>query len=155
MTDQLPLQGPQKGECGCGCGVYGTLKHPNRAGVRCVRGCTCPSCRGKRNRASGGRKQSKAARALGIPRTSGMHPGNEETFGGTIRVEIKSGAQVGPIDTRFRAAEAQSEAQRPFGDHRPFCMVAMPKGTQDGIVLIRLSAVHEWAAALVEQWGAA
>jgi len=81
-----------------------------------------------------------------------LSPGHEEFLGGTIRTEVKSGAQVGPIETRYSAAEKQSEAQRPFGDHRPFCMVAMPKGTSDGLVLVRLSVLHEFAAALIEQW---
>lgn len=73
-------------------------------------------------------------------------------MGGMVRIEVKAGAQVGPIDTRFRLAEAQSEAQRPIGDHRPFAMIAMPKDTKDGLVIVRLSKIHEFVAALAEQW---
>ena len=55
------------------------------------------------------------------------------------RVEMKAGKQVGPIHTRFELARLQSEEARPMGDARPFLMVAMPEGTSDGIVLMRLS----------------
>lgn len=54
-------------------------------------------------------------------------------------MEMKAGKQVQPIATRFDLARAQSEEQRPIGDTRPFMMVAMPEGTKDGIVLMRLS----------------
>jgi hypothetical protein len=153
----LPLQGPEKGLCECesGCGLFGRLGRPDKRGRRHVKGCAdhgCRVCLGRRSKDRGGRRQSMAARALGIPRTSGMHPGHEETMAGAVRIECKSGAQVGPIWTRYLAAEVQSEAQRPIGDHRPFAMVAMPKGTKDGLVVVRLSKVNEWAAAIVEQW---
>lgn len=158
----LPLQGPEKGECegrrdrcsGDACPIFGTLLPASRDGRRRVRGCDDPVARGKRSKMKGRKKQAAAVRALGIPR-SNLSPGHEEFLGGSVRVEVKAGAQVGPIDTRFRAYEAQSEAARPVGDHRPFCAVAMPDGSTDGIVLVRLSALHEFAAALVEQWGAA
>ena len=64
---------------------------------------------------------------------------HEEHWGGRCRVEMKAGKQVAPIATRFELARAQSEAARPTGDVRPFLMVAMPEGTRDGIVLMRLS----------------
>jgi hypothetical protein len=54
-------------------------------------------------------------------------------------MEVKSGAQVSPIATRFFAAEKQSAQAKAIGDIRPFVMVAMPDDTQEGIVLMRLS----------------
>ena len=62
--------------------------------------------------------------------------GNEEAWSGLpLRVEVKSGAQVGPIWTRFEKAEAQSEQSRAVGDIRPFLMVAAPtRGPLLGIV---------------------
>jgi hypothetical protein len=84
-----------------------------------------------------------------------LSPGHEEFLGGSVRVEVKAGAQVKPVFTKFLASEAQSEAARPVGDHRPFVAVFMPEGTSDGLAVVRLSALHEFAAALVEQWGAA
>jgi len=144
-----------QGECGCGCGAYGTLKKPNRAGVSCVaRKCKCRSCIGLANKRKGQRKQAKAVTALGIPRSS-IHPGHEEFLGGAVRVEVKSGAQIKPAVTAYLRCEAQSEAQRPIGDHRPFAAVAMPDGMSDGVVMVRLSALHEFVAAMVENWGEA
>jgi hypothetical protein len=57
--------------------------------------------------------QRKAAKALGIPKVGPMRSGQEEHWGGAVRVEVKSGAQCGPIITRFRNAEAQSEYNAP------------------------------------------
>ncbi|MFZ5862838.1 MAG: hypothetical protein ACOYXR_08370 [Nitrospirota bacterium] len=144
-----------KADCGCGCGLYGTLKKPNRAGVQCVRGCkACPSCRGLANKRKGQKKQAKAVTALGIPRSS-IHPGHEEFLPGQLRVEVKAGAQIKPAVTAYLKCEAQSEAQRPIGDHRPFAAVMMPDGSSDGLVVVRLSNLHEFVAAVTENWGAA
>jgi hypothetical protein len=56
-----------------------------------------------------------------------------------LRLEVKSGVQVAPIATRFRAAEQQSNAARSLGDVRPFVLVAMPDGDSDGLAIMRLS----------------
>ena len=68
-----------------------------------------------------------------------MNSRHEEHWGGRFRIEVKAGAQVGPITTRFSAAQAQSEVARSYGDIRPFIMCAMPDGSNDGIVLMKLS----------------
>jgi hypothetical protein len=68
---------------------------------------------------------------------------HEENWGGRFRTEIKAGAQVGPIHTRFQAAKAQSDAAKSLGDIRPFVMVAMPDGTSEGIVLMTLTEFAE------------
>jgi hypothetical protein len=47
-------------------------------------------------------------------------------------------------------AEQQSEQHRPIGDNRPFILVAMPDDMNDGLVVMRLSQVHEVAAGLLE-----
>lgn len=41
MTASAPIGSLIKAvdDCGCGCGLAGTLKRPNRAGVQCVKGC--------------------------------------------------------------------------------------------------------------------
>lgn len=52
----------------------------------------------------------------------------------------------------YLKCEAQSEAARPIGDHRPFVAVAMPDGSSDGIAMVRLSVLHEFVAAMVENW---
>lgn len=142
-----------KADCECGldsCTLFGTLGRPDRNGMRHVRGCGCNVCRGRRNKRKGGRKQAKAVQSLGIPRST-IHPGHEEFLPGSIRVEVKAGAQVKPIHTRFLSAHAQSEASRSFGDHRPFAFVAMPDGVKHGYVIVRTDHLVDFVAAAAEQ----
>ena len=116
--------------------MFGTLGTAGKDGKRRVKGCGDPVARGKRNRAKGDSKARAARKKLGIPGVNSRH---EELFGGRLRVEMKAGKQVGPIETRFMDAKAQSESARPIGDHRRFAMIALPDGTKDGIVLMLLS----------------
>jgi hypothetical protein len=73
---------------------------------------------------------------------------HEEAWSGLVRTEIKAGAQVGPIATRFNSAKAQSDAAKALGDIRPFVMVAMPDGTTEGICLMTLTEFSELLALL-------
>lgn len=121
----------------------------------CLRTAPCNACRGARNRRSGMRKQREARKALEAltgaeaARFVGQL-GNEEAWSGLpLRVEVKSGAQVNPIWTRYAAAEAQSEATRSIGDTAPFCMVAMGTRTTDGLFICRLSKLGDAVHALV------
>lgn len=148
MTETLPYPGPVKGDCQCGCGLFGTLKKPNRAGTQCVRGCRCASCRGRNNRAKGQRKQRIAQKALKIPGNS-LGANHEEMWRGLVRVEVKAGGQVHPSVTQYLKMEAQSEASRAYGDPRPFAGVCMPDGMTDGVVSVRLSRVYDFAQAIV------
>jgi hypothetical protein len=75
---------------------------------------------------------------------------HEENWGGLFRTEVKAGAQVGPIFTRFQLAERQSYAAKALGDIRPFIMVAMPDGTTKGIVLMDLDAFSELISLIQE-----
>ena len=118
------------------CPIYGSLGKAGRDGKRRVRGCGDPRARGKRNRAKGDSKARRARKKLGI---GGANTRHEEHWGGHLRIEVKAGAQVQPIATRFFAAEKQSAQAKAIGDIRPFVMVAMPDDIQDGIVLMRLS----------------
>lgn len=118
------------------CPIFGLLGKPGRDGKRRVRGCGDPRARGKRNRAKGDSKARRARKKLGI---TGANTRHEEHWGGHLRMEVKAGAQVQPIATRFHQAEKQSAQAKAIGDIRPFVMVAMPDDTQDGIVLMRLS----------------
>lgn len=117
------------------CPKFGTLGRPDRNGKRRVRGCGDPVARGKRNRAKGDAKARSARRRLGL---SGANTRHEEHWRGALRVEIKAGAQIQPIATRFEAAKNQSREGKAIGDIRPFAMVAMPDGSSDGIVLMDL-----------------
>jgi hypothetical protein len=124
---------------------FGTLGREDRQGKRRIKGCGDPSARGRRNRAKGDSKARRARKKLGL---GGHLTRHEENWGGHFRTEVKAGAQVGPIATRFNLAKAQSDAAKALGDIRPFIMVAMPDGTTDGIVLMSLSEFSELAAML-------
>lgn len=139
------LPGPRKGPCPCGCPLYGT---PLRGKIGHVRGCGCRRCGGKRSRRTGLEAQREGARGVGVPRVGSMWPGHEEDYRGALRVESKAGGQVGPIITRFLAAEAQSEAKRPIGDHRPFAMIAAHEKCQ--VLVFRVSAARDVLSALAE-----
>lgn len=81
-------------------------------------------------------------------------PSNEEQFPGELRVEVKAGAQVKPMDTAFQKARKQSEAARPIGDNRPCVIVAKvnPSG-KDGIVAFRQSDLQAVAYSLAKHFG--
>lgn len=147
MTEQLPLPGPEKGDCECGCGRFGRLKRPNRAGLRCVRGCRCVSCRGRQNRRKGQRKQRVAQKALRIPGTA-LGANHEELWRGVVRAEVKAGGQVAPAWRQYLKMEDQAEMARAIGDTRMFAGVVMPDGIADGVVMVRLSRVFEFARVL-------
>jgi len=82
---------------------------------------------------------------LGI---AGANTRHEELWGGAMRVEMKAGAQISPIVTRYRTAEQQSEQHRALGDIRPFVLVAMPDGESDGLAVMRLSVLADLLAVL-------
>lgn len=111
----------------------------------CTRTTPCPSCRGRRNRRKGSRKQNEARKALGIPNARfASQMGHEERWLGNVRAEVKAGMQVKALATRFLACEAQSEAARPIGDTRPFVAVFMPDGWgSDGLFVCRLSRLTD------------
>ena len=150
MSEVFSNLKPDPIDCPCGCGASG---QPTKNGH--PKGCanTCVLCRNRRNKRKGGRKQTRARQMLAVPRTGSMQPGHEEQFGGLVRTEVKAGAQVKPILTRYLAAEAQSEAARPFGDHRPFVFMAMPDGVKYGLVVIRSDVLEQAVLALYEQFG--
>lgn len=152
MSEALLLPGPEKDSCQCGCGLFGTLKRPNRAGVRCVRGCRCKSCLGRRTRRTGQERQRRAQKALGIE-GSALGANHEENWRGAVRVEVKSQGFAKPILTKFSLMAAQSEASRPIGDNRPFVAIAEPPGVTWGIVMFRTDKLEETVAALARQMG--
>lgn len=125
--------------------------------VSCERTKPCNACRGARNRRSGMRKQREARKSLEAltgaqaARFAGQL-GNEEAWTGLgIRVEVKSGAQVDPVWTKYAAAEAQAAASKAIGDVRPFVFIAMGTRTSDGLMVCRLSELARVVEALVNQ----
>lgn len=94
----------------------------------------------------GQRKQRQARKTFDIP--VGQYWGemaHEEYWRGWARCEVKSGAQVKGVASRYLAAENQAPAI--MGDLRPFVFIAMPDGWgSEGLAVVRLSVL----AALVE-----
>jgi hypothetical protein len=121
----------------------------------CTRTKPCRACLGARNQRKGkvkqraGRKVLEAVSETPASRFVGAL-GNEETWRLPVRVECKAGAQVKTMFTKYLAAEAQAEASRASGDARPFVMVAMPPGTTDGLVVVRLSELARVIEALID-----
>jgi len=121
----------------------------------CTRSQPCRPCLGRRNRRKGMAKQRVARKALGVPDTR-FHGqlANEENWRGIFRGEVKAGQQVKAMTTRFLAAEKQSDQNKAIGDTRPFAFVAMPDGSTDGLVCVRLSVWRQTVVpALLEHWG--
>jgi hypothetical protein len=141
MTEQLERKGDCEGKqdkCNAvGCPKFGTLGRVGNDGNRRTKNCGDPTARGKRNRAKGDSKARRARKQLGI---QGANTRHEELWGGDLRVEVKSGAQVAPIWTRYLLAENQSKQAKPIGDARPFALIAMPDDTREGLVVMRLSS---------------
>jgi hypothetical protein len=132
---------------GDACPKFGTLGRASRDGARRVKGCGDPVARGRRNRAKGDAKARHARRVLGIVGANSRH---EEHWGGAFRVEVKSGAQVSPVVTRYKSARAQSDASRAVGDVRPFVLVCMPDDERSGLVVVELDVIGELIASVRE-----
>jgi hypothetical protein len=155
MSDEVEVRLKPQDPCGCGCGATGQLKSPWKDGSQCViHKCKCRRCQGRRNRKSGLAAQRIAAERLGVPVLGSLRPGNEEDFGGLVRMESKSGAIVRPLFTAYMRAEQQSEASRARGDLRPFVFTARmnPEG-KDGLIVLRESKLEETVFALAVQLG--
>lgn len=121
----------------------------------CTRTKPCRSCLGRRSRRSGLEKQRQARKALET--ITGKQAGRfatltaqEENWRLPVRVEVKSGAQCGPVWTKYAMTEAQSEAAKPSGDPRPFVAVFMGTRTSDGLFVCRLSQLGRVVEALVD-----
>jgi hypothetical protein len=140
VTDKL--LGPVKGDCGCGCGIFGTVRKNG-----CVRGCGCAKCRGKRNRTKGLAKQRAARKALGVAPSHKFGDANEENWNDVLfQNEVKAGKQCGPAVTAWQRIELQAMSnQIAIGSRKkPVRAVLMPDGWgADGLVIVRLSTWQE------------
>ena len=109
--------------------------------------------RGLTNKNKGRRKQNLARKKLRIPDTKfRSQMGNEESWQGKVRVEVKAGKQVQTLWTKYQKAKEQSDANTSIGDTRPFMFVAMPDGTSNGLVVVELDKLDEVVFALLETW---
>ena len=109
--------------------------------------------RGLTNKNKGRRKQNLARKKLRIPDTKfRSQMGNEESWLGEVRVEVKAGKQVQTLWTKYQKAKEQSDGNTRIGDTRPFMFVAMPDGTSNGLVIVELDKLDEVVFALLETW---
>lgn len=144
----LPLSGPLKQDCPCGCGRFGVLKF---GPLKHVKGCTCRSCAGRRAFKTGHRSEKPAAQKLGLIPKGGRARHHEEHQGGALRYENKTGGAARPVITAFRNVRGQSEASRPYGDHRPFVGTFDYDGLHVGV--FDLDHAVQVAVALLEAHG--
>lgn len=134
-------------DCGCGCGLAGTLKKANRAGVRCVRGCKCNACRGRNNRKRGLAKQREAAKALGLARGPFLASNEEAWSDNMFRNEVKSDKlSAGPVGNAWLRCVKQIDANRPdFGDtlRHPRVTFMPPGWGKRGLVVVTTETWQE------------
>lgn len=146
-------QKSNQGDCGCGCGKYGTLKKPNRKGVACVaRKCKCRSCINKQNPKRGDAKARKGRKILGL---GGANTRHEEHWGGPSRSEFKSGKSTGAntVALHYEKCRAQSEAARPMGDTRPFVAGFCPDDSGHVYFVVRDDDLEQFVFGHAEAWG--
>jgi hypothetical protein len=154
VSEQLPLQGPRKGECGCGCQAFGTLRvRPWRSnGVTCVtRGCVCRQCIGRRSKKGGQYdQQTKGARALTGKRGRTHEEHDRAVFRWQNKKTGKHGVS-GPVHNAWDKVERDDEQLRPHGDIRPFLARFALEGRRYGLVVIRDDKLREtWEAIGIE-----
>lgn len=153
MDNEPARLGPIKGDCACGCGLFGTLR---KRPLNHIRGCGCAACRGKRNRTKGLAKQRTARKALGVAPSHKFGDANEERWGDALFAnEVKSGKQIGPAVTAWVRIEAQVQSnQTAVGANRkPARAVLMPDGWGDeGLVMVRLSTWRDIVRPALESY---
>lgn len=113
--------------------------------------------KGRKIRVVGKAKQDRAKELLGVPDREMGSSAQEEFWNSPIRFEVKSGNQVESLYRQFAKCESQSYDYALQDDFNksyefPFSMVAMPNGTDDGILLVRLSELKQVVSKLQEMW---
>ncbi len=118
-----------------------------------IRNCKDNVSRGRSNRRGGLKGQTRAAKIANVRSGhSVLRPGNEEHWSSDLRMEIKSGAQVGPAITAFEKAESQSEAQKAYGDVRPFVAGFVPKEQNGGVIFAFRARTTQEIVNTIEAW---
>lgn len=132
MPDVTPNFKAEKIDCPCGCGAHGVPKgkrsHPRQ--------CTCRPCVAGRNSRQGKAGHRKVARLLGAATAGRGSSSHEESWVHPWRVELKTGAQAGPVVTRWRLSRDQSEAAKSTGDHRPFVAIFDTRRKGDPVLAV-------------------
>lgn len=87
----LPLPGPEKADCPCGCGLFGTVRKKTWSdGSRHVRSCKCRRCEGGRQKPRATVRETKFARETGGERS----PLSGALSGYDVRVPLLGGGWV-------------------------------------------------------------
>src|SRR3982751_3177925 len=107
------LPGPMKASCACGCGLFGRPRTGKLEGH--VRLCPCKRCQGGRNRTKGLNHQRKAAKALSIPKGASMRSGQEEHWGGAVRVNQAAEVAAALADNLGLLVGEEAEAPADHG----------------------------------------
>lgn len=111
--------------------------------------------RNQMSRKEGRKSQDKAKKLLDIP-DSPLGKDSDEEFWNTEKIsfEVKSGKQVHNTMSMFEKAETQSWEYQLTKDNPKelFSMIMMPHGTNDGIILIRLSDIKQVVLELQHMW---
>lgn len=146
MTDVTPNM-KERVDCPCGCGAYGmpTKKrgHP--------RTCKCRACVAGRNSRQGKAGHRKIARQLGAATPGRGSSSHEESWVSPWRVEVKTGAQAGPVVTRWRLSRDQSDASKSLGDHRPFVAIFDTRRKGDPVLAVVELEVLQAMTLIVEE----
>ena len=103
------------------------------------RSCKCKPCVGRRSRTMGQRRQREARKALiaaGLINEDlqPIRTGNEETWTGRVRAEVKAGLQVKAIHTKYAAAATQDAVSGLV----PFMLVTLQPGSKQILVTMTL-----------------
>lgn len=130
------------------CDKFGT---PTASGH--VKGCPCISCRNRNNRRRGLRKQSRAARTLGLV-TGKFASSDEETMTGHLLFEHKATArEAGPVATAYERCRAQAMAAKAIGDTRCFVASFTPPGSSHMYTTIRDDDLEAFVLSTAYAWG--
>lgn len=120
MSEQLPLQGPVKQTCACGCGLFGSPKRKAFGdGLRHIRGCECRRCRGSHYARNAGRRERRIASDLGGAREpfSGALSGADVKAGGWSFEETSNEAVVRGFRRWWTSKTLRRKTARLFARH--------------------------------------
>tara|TARA_Y100000401_G_C8288787_1_gene207505 strand:+ start:153 stop:671 length:519 start_codon:yes stop_codon:yes gene_type:complete len=118
--------------------------------------CKCRTCINRRNRSKGRRKQNLVKKKLKI-QDNRFHgaDAHEENWLSGLRFEVKAGKQVEPLNKLFNKAKLQSDTNhKAIGSlSKPFVYVAMPDGTENGIMAFQLDDAENVCYEILKNFG--
>lgn len=115
MSDVLPLPGPQKGDCPCGCGLFGTVRKKKMAdGLNHVARCQCKRCAGSRYGKNANRRENRIAKDTGGSREplSGALSGIDGSSGLWVWEETSNRQIVATIERWWHSKGVRDKCAR-------------------------------------------